>query len=384
MYVCAGSLAFSLVALLLATVSRERHWQTVISLAVVVALCFSFFSSCAACYEILRFGSFPVDEHWFWIAHAAGATAYVSYFALACCAAAAQLTFASDNRSTPLRICMLVQQALLAGWIAFGIWETRSDSQFFAIGFPLIMGLVAAAVHWSVMGIFLVGESPNLSPRVQRTLPKTSAGRALLSWLFPGPGRGYVFVLANMAAAVAMALLAMLAWEAVYPLSLMGFRGPRFDQLATMGALVLGYMAFYLGLGKLILAWLRRYSVVGALSSALVHVLLVLSACGIPLVIHLMSDFRMSGYNLLHVFNPFWSIVELVDRGGGFMYGTSVLSIVSVAGLVMLCLNLRSIMEEIRLVRVASPSRVAQEEAQRSLHVAPAAPLPRSPWDEDG
>ena len=189
-YVCAGSLAFSLIVPSLATVLRVRHWQVVISLTVVVALCFGFVLSCAACYELLRSGSFPVDQRRFWIAHAAGATAYVSYFALFFCAAAAQLTFASDNRSTPLRICMLTQQAVLAGWIAFGIWETRSDSQFFSIGIPLIMGLTAAAVHWSVMGMFLVGESPSLSPRVQRTLPKTSAGRALLSWLFPGPGRG--------------------------------------------------------------------------------------------------------------------------------------------------------------------------------------------------
>jgi hypothetical protein len=383
-YVCAGSLAFSLVALLLATVSRERHWQVVISLAVVVALCFGFFLSCAACYELLRSGSFPVDQRWFWIAHAAGATAYISYFALFFCAAAAQLTFASDNRSTPLRICMLIQQALLAGWVAFGIWETRSDSQFFSIGIPLIMGLTAAAVHWSVMGMFLVGESPNLSPRVQRTLPKTSAGRALLSWLFPGPGRGYVFVLANMAAAVIMALLSMLTWEALYSINPMGFRGPRFDQLATMGVLAVGYMAFYLGLGKLILAWLRQYSVVGALSSVLVHVLLVLLGCGVPLVIHLMSDFRTSGYNLLHVFNPFWSMEELVDRGAGTIHGTSVLCIVSAAGFVMICLNMRSVMEEIRLVRVASPTRVAEEEALAATLHAPAAHVPLSPWDEEG
>ena len=41
---------------------------------------------------------------------------YVSYLVLFVLAAAAQLSFASDNRSTKLRIVMLVQQLLLTGW----------------------------------------------------------------------------------------------------------------------------------------------------------------------------------------------------------------------------------------------------------------------------
>ena len=322
-YVCAGSLAFSLIALLLATVSRERHWQVVISLTVVVALCFGFVLSCAACYELLRSGSFPVDQRMVLDRPRGRSHRLCQLFPLFFCAAAAQLTFASDNRSTPLRICMLTQQAL-AGWIAFSIWETRSDSQFFSIGIPLIMGLTAAAVHWSLMGMFLVGESPNLRRACSEPCQKRLRDGRDLSWLFPGPGRGYVFVLANMAAAVAMALLSMLAWEALYSINPMGFRGPRSINWLTMGILALGYMAFYLGLGKLIVAWLCQYSVAGAISSVLVHVLLVLLGCGVPLVIHLMSDFRMSGYNLLHVFNPFWSMAELVEPGRRLIYGTSV------------------------------------------------------------
>ena len=193
-----------------------------------------------------------------------------------------------------------------------------------------------------------------------------------------------MFVLANMAAAVAMALLSMLAWEALYSINPMGFRGLCFDQLAAMGILALGYMAFYLGLGKLILAWLRHTRLWVALSSVLVHVLLVLLGCGVPLVIHLMSDFRMSGYNLLHVFNPFWSMAELVGRVRGAIYGTGVLYIVCGAGFVMICLNLRSVMEEIRLVRMASPTRVAEEEALVAALTAPPVHVPLSPWDEEG
>jgi hypothetical protein len=380
LYLFAGSLAFSLAALLLATVSRERHWQTVISLAVVVALCFAFAMSCAACYEVLRFNFFEIEDRWFWIGHAIAVTAYVSYFALFFCAAAAQLTFASDNRSTALRICMLAQHALLAGWIAFATWESQRDTTFVPFGAFLLVGVSMAAVHWFVMGMFLVGESPHLSPRVQRTLPKTSAGRAFLSWFFPGPARGYVFVLTNLAAAVFLALWAMVAWGVALPATVVG---PRvgFENLAMLGVLVLGYTAFYLGLGKLILGAARRLSVVGALTSVLVHVLLILAGCGVPLVIHLMSDRRMTGYNLLHVTNPFWSIAEVAERPGA-LYGPAVVSIVVTAGLAMLFLNLRSILEEVRLVRAASPARVAEEDAARAAVFEQSTHLPRSPWDE--
>jgi hypothetical protein len=380
-YLFAASLAFSLAALLLATVSRERHWQTVISLVVVVALCFAFFMSWLACHELLRFSFFEIEDRWFWIGHAIGVTAYASYFALFFCAASAQLTFASDNRSTALRICMLAQHALLAGWVAFGIWESQRETSFVPFAAFLLMGLSMAAAHWFVMGMFLVGESPHLSPRVQRTLPKTSAGRAFLSWFFPGPARGYVFVLANLAAAVFMALSAMIVLDDVSPAAAAGVLRLGFENLAMLGALVLGYTAFYLGLGKLILGAARRLSVIGALTSVLVQVLLILAGCGIPMVIHLMNDSRMMGYNLLHVFNPFWSIVEVVDRPGR-LYGPSVVSIVATAGLAMFLLNLRSVLEEVRLVRAASPTRVAEEDAARAALFEQSTHQPRSPWDE--
>ncbi len=51
-------------------------------------------------------------------------TAYASYFALFYFAAAGQLTFSSDNRSTPLRIVMLVQFLLFTGWMTWGIWTS--------------------------------------------------------------------------------------------------------------------------------------------------------------------------------------------------------------------------------------------------------------------
>jgi hypothetical protein len=48
----------------------------------------------------------------------------------------------------------------------------------------------------------------------------------------------------------------------------------------------------------------------------------------------------------------------------------------------MFFLNLRGILEEVRLVRAASPTRVAEEEAARAEVFEQSTQLPRSPWDE--
>ena len=56
------------------------------------------------------------------------ATAYFTFFALAYFASAGMITFTSENRSTPLRICMIVQQAAFIGWMAYA-WISDSYAE---------------------------------------------------------------------------------------------------------------------------------------------------------------------------------------------------------------------------------------------------------------
>jgi hypothetical protein len=94
-----------------------------------------------------------------------------------------------------------------------------------------------------------------------------------------------------------------------------------------------------------------------------------------------MSDLRTAGYNLLHVFNPFWTIAETLDRRSFISLPAA--SIVACSGLLAFLLNLRSLLAEVRLVRAASPARVAEEDAQwLALHTPHSEREPRSPWDE--
>lgn len=383
-YVCAASLAFTMTALLLATISRERHWQMVLSVLLIVGLCLGFFISCGLSQALLSwtaYFSFSEDPE-FWIAHAACATAYVSYFIMFYLAAATQLTFASDNRSTPLRICVFVQQLLLTGWFAYMIWDMATQRQIGVIGEAMLVYLTMSAIHWFVMGSFMTGESPHLSPRVQRKLPKTFAGRTFLTWFNPGPGTGYMLALASFAGAAVMAVIAMVVWGEFRAAVTPPWRSPSADDVLLFSVMTLLYLALYLGLGKVLLMWIRKVSVVGVLTRVLVHALLVMAGTFIPLIIHLMSDFRSAGWSLMHITNPFWTLMELSERK--LMPGATAqaLMALSTATAGVLLLNLRGILEEVQFVRMAEPKRVVEEEA--ALHPTLTAPVrvPTNPWDE--
>ena len=147
----------------------------------------------------------PFAEAGFWQAMAALLTAYASYFVLVFLAAAARLTFASDNRSTRLRIVMLLQQLLFTGWITWIVFQPDAERpRYFHGRFLILLGL-----HWYAMGTLMTGESPELSARVKRNLPQSFLGRAMFTWFNPGPGTGYMFALANCAGTVVLILVAV-------------------------------------------------------------------------------------------------------------------------------------------------------------------------------
>ena len=60
--------------------------------------------------------------------------------------------------------------------------------------------LIGTFVCLMAIGGLVTGERGVISPRAQRTLPKTFFGRVFLTWFYPGPGLGYVFLICLFAA----------------------------------------------------------------------------------------------------------------------------------------------------------------------------------------
>jgi hypothetical protein len=140
-----------------------------------------------------------------------------------------------------------------------------------------------------------------------------------------------------------------------------------------------GYVVAYLGLGRLVVATLRRFTLVTMMASVLIHVLLVLAGSGIPTVIQWMSiSMQHLDYSYLQLTNPFWSLWHVI-RGSLAAETLLLLIIVPTAACCVLLMNMPSVVRELRQVRTLPPPRVLEDEAE--LHPAPAAG-PQSPWDE--
>jgi hypothetical protein len=317
----------------------------------------------------------PFGDREFWLANLAMITAYASTFVLILQAVAIQLTFEADNRSTGLRITMVVQQALFAGWMGWiYLVESRGDPEVIAI-FALLSGM-----YWWVLGSMLTGESPDLSARVRRGLPQSRLGRLLAAWFQPGPGTGYMLMVATMGAVV---VLTMIGAEASSALRMRpGWASPGAIQLFAVTGYA--YMIAYVGIGKLLLDSLRKVARFAIVLPVLLQALMLAVGCGLPMILEMYKpSARQFEYSVLQTTNVFWTLVEIMERRGTRAETVIVAALVGVAAIMVLLFNFPAVARELRRAPLATPSRVLQDQAEVEARQAPP-PGPKSPWDEQG
>jgi hypothetical protein len=366
------SLGLSMVGILLATSTKRRFAHVFVSVAFVGALLWLFaWAIVEASIPMIQMSYFYLGSSQFWERLALIATWYTTFFALAYFAAAGMIAFSSENRATPLRICMLVQTAAFVGWIAYYWIE---GNYHLAI---VTKGAIIAIIYWYVMGAMLTAEKPGMSQRVRRHLPQSFLGRMFLSWLNPGPASGYMFGTANATS------LALICWEAVNYSNTPSRGGPgawvSSDEMMYLLPLGLAYLVGYLGLGLLVIRLLRRIAVVTMLACVLIHALLLLAGFGIPYAIKSMSlELRNADYSFLQITDPIYSLHH-VASGASLADVRKLLLIVPSVAVCVLLANMPGVSRELRVVREAAPKRVLEDEAE--LHPPPEA-LPTNPWDE--
>lgn len=375
-YTIAGSLGLSMVTLFLATLAVDRVWQVLLTVGIAISLFYAFLGACAAAHDLLRHP--PWNDREFWLLNFGGVLFYLSTFALIYLAAGARLTFTAENRSTPLRVGMLVQQALFVGWIGLVVFTELerfgAPSRRFFFSILLAIPLPTAAFYWYAMGALMSGENVELSRRVKRTLPRSLLGRAFLTWLGPGPGTGYVFAIANLAT------VTLLTW--ILAVSFLDIPPPQHSQaLSAMTRLciaVVAYVAAYLGAGNLLLYLIRMVSSVTIFTASVIQCLLVLIGIAGPYLIAEMNRVHVHSYSLLHVTNPLWSCVELLESRSGTS-ADMIVWLVAPAGLILFLINLWIVAPRVREQTADKPLRMIEEDAA-SAPPAPAA-VPASPWD---
>jgi hypothetical protein len=377
-YAFLTSAGLSAIALLIATLTQEKAWQVILTVGVIAGTLLAFWIMVVA---ISAFVNETIDfyDRWFWIGNAMFLTAYISYFVLAFLAAASQLTFTSGNRSTALRVAMTVQFMLFTGWMAwFWFFEQPGEWEI------LLVYLLLGGLHWYLMGAFLTGESSLLSPRVRRSLPRSTLGRMLLSWFAPGSGTGFMFVIGNFVTLLVLATLAVVIAPLVQiDLQTARFAGATFVELTQFAVLGTSYIIIYLGIERFLMVLARRYLAISPLAPVLIQMLILAMACGIPFAIHGMSPARFgNGYSLLHTSNALWTLAEALE-GGSSPQIRLLLMLLPMTALAMVAAHLPSIAKEVRLGRLVAPPRVRQEEAELSgTDLSPPEPVRTNPWGD--
>jgi len=367
-----NGIGLAAVGLTVATISRVRHWQTFLAVALLLALLFVTFLWCYTIGAVIGMSQLPAYEtSSFWIMLFGWFTIYVAYTVMFVLAAAAQINFASDNRSTKLRVVMVCQQALIVGWlIYFGI-ESSAPGNIF-----LFVPLILLGLHWVVMGALMIGEMPQLSPRVLRSLPQTLVGRMLFGWFAPGSGTGYLFAATNLFAAslvvVAAGALAQAYSTATFPPD---------SKVAGAGLLIVSYVVGYLGIARLLILLMRKVTHAGLLHSFIVVVFLAIGSSLGPFFLQLViSDFTETGYTLLQIPNWAWSIYELTDNGFTPEISAGTLIVAPLCAALVFIINLATCTGEVSVDRIATPQRVVDDEIELHPEKAPKTPEPTDPW----
>jgi hypothetical protein len=233
--------------------------------------------------------------------------------------------------------------------------------------------MVVASGYWFMMGAMLGGERSEMSHRVKRRLPQSALGRVFLTWLNPGPSSGYMFAVANLTsiAVLGLAADAIIDWN--------GAGSPGGFQFFSFVVLGWSYVVAYLGLGRLVVTVLRRFTVVTMFAGVLLYSLLLLAGSGIPTSVQWMSlALQNEPYSYLQITNPFWTL-SYIEGNPSVPEIDVLMSVIPAAAVCVLFLNLPGLVREMRQVRTPLPKRVAEDEAE--LH-PPAEKPTQSPWDQ--
>ena len=367
-----ASLLLSIFGLMMATVTRARHWQVLLSVVFVMALLvFTFVWDFAFVGTLASRTAMPIDQSEFWIAHICLLSFYTPLATLLLFIAGGQITFASENRSTPIRAVLIAPQIMLVGWMVYYWIIAKEESVLYVF-------VTIAAIYWAIAGAFLTGETAQLSPRAKRQLPQSFLGRTLFTWFNPGSGTGYVFAMLNLLTMMAA------AWLSVCFAQIVGFeRGiPDLSMWAGYTICLSGYVLAYLGIVRLAIVALRRVTPVGLLATFLCQVIFALSAVLFPLLLQAVvswGDYTTFDYTLLQLPNYFWTLYEVQKRN--VFGGVELAMIVGSIGGVVFLINLLVAAGEVEHVRQQAPQRVLEDE--KALHPQPSERKKRNPWDEE-
>lgn len=358
-------------SLLVATLTRSRTWQVLLSVALILVLFVVTFAWTMSMLEGLIWsgGGVPAYEPEYWPVNFTLVTAAGLLCALFIVIARGQISFASDNRSGPVRRMLLLIQVVALAWITY--WQVYIQEEDY-----LIVMFLFAAFGWMLAGSLLTGESARLSPRVLRELPQSALGRMLFTWFNPGSGTGYMFAVINLA--TIFVYLVLVSWAT----TILGKGTFRITpKLFLSMGVTWCYVVMYLGLCRLIMLGLSRWIRPNLLLSLLLNVFMALAGCAVPMLVEsVLNGFAIDDYTPLQWTNWMWTIGIAVDRD--LSAHPLVPILVGLGAMIMLALQILTMGDEVWQTRLATPQRVVMDDQEQTQ--AGQTPERSDPWEEAG
>ena len=364
-----GSLGLSAIGLFLAGSTWSHLMRIGLSVLFMLGLFFSYMGFVTLMGAIMEDNNLEADIMFSVLIGMSAAFFSVGFLAFS--ASSAQMTFAADNRSTLIRLALLIVHTVTISVFA-------SISIFVINPSMILMCSLVSCIFWTIFGFAMIGEYPFMSPRVRRSLPESFIGKSFCSLLMPGPGRGYLFAVSNI-----LGWTAVISWATLFSDSLFGSNPLQMNQMGNFnirlqtieGILANAVFAiFFLSSTFLFARFLRRGSLLvqPASAFALGVFLVVVTVVGSNILhFSMLNAQRAQVYSNWQILNWFWMPQVWVQRGldGDQIVGSMLLVVITMV-LMIICVSGASI--ELLRTKIAKPVRVAQEDAtKRASYVPP-------------
>ena len=351
------SLALSAIAISVASFSRTRMQQVFFSIVLLVGQVFCSFWVGGVLIALVGTGGFGSEG---WIAFGIFLLAIVLYGWLLLRCGACAIGVSSDNRSTPIRIPLLTIGLIMCMMEGFMITAYGSASD---IQTMIAVAITSLFAHWGIAGSIMMGERGTIPARARRSLPSSLLGRVFLTWLNPGAGPGYIFVLLSFTGSAFTLVIA--PWF-LLPSSQANIQLPLVIYVSALTC----YLALYLGILRLTCMVFLRSVLVGrlVLSFTIALVMIVLSVvftCSISLAA---NDYKSLEFGWYCFPNFFWTLAELFpDRRSNLGNAEEVFAFIALilTTLPIAFLNILFTAKDVVLLRIETPKRVKEERNRR-------------------
>lgn len=348
-----AAVLMTMLALMFAPLARSRTGRILTLLLVLSLLLAAEYFVGFLVIGMITYGN-PAPVEWTVFLSVLVVTEAIALGYLLLSATAAQLMPESENRSTRLRVAFLgvtvVSVALAAyAMVAF----TDASEPVFAL---MLMFLAAL---WTLGGSMFVAESPTMTPRIQRELPSTLLGRALLTFLTPGPATALIFVSLVSVALGLASTLAIQLWYFGNPDRM--WSGTSFyNGLLSMAVIFPCYLITFLVVSRWLIALVRWKSNPRVGVGLTVFVVVAFLAAMVPYSVELyLADYNASStsYSLTQVTNWVWTLAlaaqDSITWPQRVLMGTFTT--------VLLLFHVAFLGDIVRPRRTATPARVLME-----------------------